>query len=179
MLVRNAVLTDASQIERLISAEVTGSSLIPRSLPEICENIRDFMVVEDKGRVVGCGALHLYGLHLAEIRSITIRKSYRGKGAGRLLVDALLAEAARHRVTCICLFTKIPEFFARLGFRVAERESLPDKAYKDCQYCPKLHACDEIAMVRGELPNFAILAPGEKVSAPGFTELRPGLRILH
>lgn len=179
MLVRNAVLTDAKQIERLISAEVTGSSLIPRSLPEICENIRDFVVAEDKGRVIGCGALHLYGLHLAEIRSITIRKSYRGKGAGRLLVDALLAEAERHRVTCICLFTKIPDFFARLGFRVAEKESLPDKAYRDCQFCPKLHACDEIAMVRGELPNFAILAPNEKMSAPGLTELRPGLRILH
>ena len=179
MLVRNAVLTDAAQIERLISAEVTGSSLIPRSLPEICENIRDFVVIEEKGRVVGCGALHLYGLHLAEIRSITIRKTYRGKGAGRRLVDALLAEADRHRVTCICLFTKIPEFFARLGFRTAERESLPDKAYRDCQFCPKLHACDEIAMVRGELPNFAILAPSEKVNAPGFKELQPGLRILH
>lgn len=179
MLVRNAVLTDAKQIERLISAEVTGSSLIPRSLPEICENIRDFVVAEDKGRVVGCGALHLYGLHLAEIRSITIRKSYRGKGTGRLLVDALLAEADRHRVTCICLFTKIPDFFARLGFRTAEKESLPDKAYRDCQFCPKLHACDEIAMVRGELPNFAILAPSEKVTRPGFTELAPGLRILH
>ena len=179
MLVRSAVLTDASKIERLISAEVTGSSLIPRSLPEICENIRDFLVIEDKGKVVGCGALHLYGLHLAEIRSITIRKTVRGKGAGRLLVDALLAEAERHRVTCICLFTKIPEFFSRLGFRIAERESLPDKAYRDCQFCPKLHACDEIAMVRGELPNFAILAPSEKVNAPGFAELRPGLRILH
>ena len=179
MLVRSAVLTDAKAIERLISAEVTGSSLIPRSLPEICENIRDFVVVEDKGRVLGCGALHLYGLHLAEIRSITIRRSYRGKGAGRILVDALLAEAERHRVTCICLFTKIPDFFARLGFRVAEKESLPDKAYRDCQFCPKLHACDEIAMVRGELPNFAILAPSEKASAPGLTELQPGLRILH
>lgn len=130
------------------------------------------MVIEDKGKVVGCGALHLYGLHLAEIRSITIRKSQRGKGAGRLLVDALLAEAERQRVTCICLFTKIPEWFARLGFRVAERESLPDKAYKDCQFCPKLHACDEIAMVRGELPNFAILAPARE-ERPVLTRIQP------
>ncbi len=166
MLVRNAILPDAQQIERLIACEVTNSSLIPRSLPEICENIRDFTVVEDKGRVVGCGALHLYGLHLAEIRSITIRKSYRGKGAGRMLVDALLGEAERQHVTCICLFTKIPDFFARLGFRPADRESLPDKAYKDCRFCPKLHACDEVAMVRGELPNFAILAPPAHAKVP-------------
>jgi amino-acid N-acetyltransferase len=29
--------------------------------------------------------------------------------------------------------------------------------YKDCLLCPKLHSCDEIAMVRGDLPKFAIL----------------------
>ena len=173
MLARSATLPDAKHIERLITAEVESSSLLPRSLPEICENIRDFTVVEDRGRIVGCGALHLYGLHLAEIRSITIRKSYRGKGAGRVLVDALLAEAEQHKVTCICLFTKIPDFFARLGFRVADRESLPDKAYKDCQYCPKLHACDEIAMVRGELPNFAILAPAGDNALPILTRPQP------
>ncbi len=176
MLARNAILPDAHQIQRLIAAEVTGSSLIPRSLPEICENIRDFIVVEDKGKVVGCGALHLYGLHLAEIRSITVRKSYRKKGAGRVLIEALMNEAERQHVTCICLFTKIPEFFGRLGFRVVDREHLPDKAYKDCQYCPKLHACDEVPMVRGELPNFAILGPRDGV--PVFPQ-QNGLRILN
>jgi amino-acid N-acetyltransferase len=179
MLVRSAVLPDARHIERLVAAEVTNSSLIPRSFPEICENIRDFMVVEDKGKVVGCGALHLYGMHLAEIRSITVRKPYRNKGAGRVLIDALMAEAERQHVTCICLFTKIPDFFGRLGFRTVDRQSLPDKAYKDCQYCPKLHACDEVPMVRGELPNFAILAPHDNVGAPSFPQQRPGFRILN
>jgi len=178
MLARNAILPDAKHIERLIAAEVAPSSLIPRSLPEICENIRDFVVLEDRGRVVGCGALHLYGPHLAEIRSITVRKSFRGKGAGRILVEALLQEAERQRVGCICLFTKVPEFFGRLGFRIVEREALPDKAYKDCQYCPKLRACDEVPMVRGELPNFAILAP-EQVDARVFPTPIAGLRILN
>jgi amino-acid N-acetyltransferase len=179
MLARSAVLPDAHHIERLIAAEVTNSSLIPRSFPEICENIRDFMVVEDKGKIVGCGALHLYGLHLAEIRSITVRKSYRKKGAGRILIDALMAEAERQHVTCICLFTKIPDFFGRLGFRTVDRQSLPDKAYKDCQYCPKLHACDEVPMVRGELPNFAILAPDRVSGPPLLRSDRAGFRILN
>jgi len=60
----------------------------------------------------------------------------------------------------VCLFTRIPEFFAHFGFKQAKREELPDKIYKDCVNCPKLHACDEIAMIRGELPKFAILEPG-------------------
>jgi amino-acid N-acetyltransferase len=172
MLARSAILPDAEQIQRLIAAEVKASSLIPRSLPEICENIRDFMVVEEKGWVVACGALHLYGLHLAEVRSITVRKNWRGKGAGRLLLDSLMKEAERQQVTCICLFTKIPEFFGRLGFRVAERENLADKLYKDCLRCPKLHACDEVAMVRGELPKVPLLGHTE---ARALTRIQPWL----
>ena len=73
-------------------------------------------------------------------------------------MKALMAEAKKHRVGCICLFTRKPDFFARQGFAVAQREDLPDKIYKDCYVCPRFHCCDEVAMVRGELPKFAILA---------------------
>src|SRR5438094_143685 len=107
--------------------------------------------------VVGCGALHLYGLHLAEIRSITVDPAHQGSGGGKLLVRALLSQAKKHAVTCICLFTRKPEFFSQLGFAMAQREDLPDKIYKDCCVCPRFHCCDEVAMVRGELPKFAIL----------------------
>ncbi len=159
MQARNAILPDAILIEALIAAHVPDGTLLPRSLAEICENIRDFVVVEDEGEVIGCGALHLYGPHLAEVRSITVRTVEKGRGAGRVLVEALLGEAERHHVTCICLFTRIPNFFAKLGFAVADRTKIPDKLYKDCQHCPRQNACDEIAMVRGDLPTFAILAP--------------------
>lgn len=160
MQARNAILPDAIVIESLIAAHVGDGTLLPRSLAEICENIRDFVVVEDDaGEIIGCGALHLYGPHLAEVRSINIRRSNNGRGAGRALVEALLREAERHHVTCICLFTRIPDFFAKLGFQVADRAKIPDKLYKDCQHCPRQNACDEIAMFMGELPTFAILAP--------------------
>ena len=107
--------------------------------------------------MIACGALHLYGPHLAEVRSIAVHPDTKGKGAGRRLVKALLHEAERQEVSGVCLFTRIPEFFAPLGFTIANREDLPDKIYKDCLACPKLHCCDEIAMVRGELPKYAFL----------------------
>jgi amino-acid N-acetyltransferase len=59
----------------------------------------------------------------------------------------------------VCLFTRIPDFFFHFGFRVADRTTLPDKIYKDCQTCPRLYACDEVAMVRGPLPRIAVLGP--------------------
>ncbi len=30
--------------------------------------------------------------------------------------------------------------------------------YKDCLRCPRLHACDEIAMYMGELPEKTVLS---------------------
>jgi amino-acid N-acetyltransferase len=150
--VRNAILPDAAAIRRLIDAHTGDGTLLPRSLPELCENIRDFVVVEDRGAVVGCGALHLYGEHLAEIRSIAVLPDARGRGAGRLLVQALLREASRQQVTCVCVFTRIPEFFSPFGFAVTH-ETLPDKLYKDCRRCARRHACDETAMIRGPLPK--------------------------
>lgn len=159
MRTRRAILPDAPSIERLISSHVGDGTLLARSLAEICENIRDFVVVEDGGEIVGCGALHLYGMHLAEIRSINVLPEYRKHGAGRAVIDALMAEARHQQVSCVCLFTRIPEYFGKLGFRQVPRESLPDKAYKDCLTCPRRYACDEVAMVMGEVPDFAILAP--------------------
>ena len=132
MRTRKAILPDAQQIHELIAAYSGDGTLLPRTLPEICENVRDFVVLEDDGRIIGCGALHLYGTHLAEIRSITVAPWAQGKGGGGRLVKSLMAEAKRHRVDCICLFTRKPDFFAHLGFTVAQREDLPDKIYKDC-----------------------------------------------
>jgi amino-acid N-acetyltransferase len=152
---RSAVLPDVERIYAIIQPYADAGTLLPRPVAELNENIRDFVVAAENGRVIGCGALHLYGTHLAEIRSIAVAPEAKGRGAGRALVDALMDEATRQSVTCVCLFTRTPGFFAHLGFEVARREELPDKIYKDCVCCPKLSSCDEIAMVKGQIPaNF-------------------------
>ncbi len=160
MLVRKARLPDADAIHALIRSLSYDGTLLPRSSAEIYENVRDFTVVENaEGEFVGCGALHLYGPHLAEIRSIAVTEKSQKQGAGSALVDALLEEAASHSVTCVCLFTRLPDFFRHLGFVQVERTALPDKIYKDCANCPRINACDEIAMARGILPDIAVLGP--------------------
>jgi amino-acid N-acetyltransferase len=159
MRTREAVLPDAEQIHALIAAYSGDGTLLPRSLAEICENVRDFVVLEHDGRIIGCGALHLYGLHLAEIRSITVNPNCQHSGGGKLLVKALLGQAKKHRVTCVCLFTRIPEFFSRMGFTMAAHQDLPDKIHKDCHKCPRRYCCDEVAMIKGTVPAFAILPP--------------------
>jgi amino-acid N-acetyltransferase len=160
MRARKAHLPDADAIHRLIRSLSFDGTLLPRSPAEIYENIRDFTVVEtSEGEFVGCGALHLYGPHLAEIRSIAVNRQAQKHGAGAVLIDALLQEAESHSVPCVCLFTRIPAFFQRFGFVAVDRTALPDKIYKDCANCPRITACDEIAMARGVLPDTAVLGP--------------------
>ena len=134
MRTRKAILPDAGHIHELISAYSGDGTLLPRTLPEICENVRDFVVLEDEGRIIGCGALHLYGTHLAEIRSITVAAVGAGQRRRRPPVKALMAEAKRHRVDCICLFTRKPDFLRRAGIlgRAARRSSRQDLQRLPC-----------------------------------------------
>ena len=144
---RKAALPDAASIHGLILSYSRAGTLLPRTLSEICENVRDFTVVEYRGEIIGCGALHLYGLHLAEVRSIAVAKPAQRLGAGSKLIGALLDEAQEHSVSQVCLFTRVPEFFGKLGFVEVPHASLPDKIFKDCRNCPMFNKCDEIAMV--------------------------------
>ena len=43
MRTRKAILPDAQQIHKLIGAYSGDGTLLPRTLPEICENVRDFV----------------------------------------------------------------------------------------------------------------------------------------
>jgi amino-acid N-acetyltransferase len=173
-VVRKAKLQDAVNIFELVNSLSGDGTLLRRSYAEICENVRDFTVAEsESGVFLGCGALHLYGPHLAEVRLIVVKPEAKGQGAGGKVLRALLTEAEDQGVTAVCLFTRIPDFFFHFAFRVVDRTALPDKIYKDCQTCPRLYACDEVAMVRGPLPKIAVLGPS-RFSQPELVKLQTG-----
>jgi amino-acid N-acetyltransferase len=153
MRTRQALLQDARPIHQLIHNFTHDGTLLPRRYAEIRANINTFTIVENASRqFIGSAALHVYGQHLAEIRSIAVRPDNKGHGAGGLLVRALLDQAEASGIKCVCLFTRIPAFFEHFHFRVAEHQALPDKILKDCIRCARRNACDEIAMVIGDLP---------------------------
>ena len=165
MRTRSAIVGDARHVAALVANYSGDGTLLPRTYAEVCENIRDFVVVEEEGKIIGCGALHIYGPHLAEVRSIAVTPRAQRRGAGRRVVRWLLKEARRQRITRVCLFTRIPEYFARLGFSLAQREQIPDKLYRDCLACPRLECCDEIAMVREEVLAEDAVAESARVAA--------------
>jgi len=167
MRTRKARLCDVDAIYQLVDSFSYDGTLLRRSYMEIRENIGTFTIVETNlNEFIGCAALHVYGPHLAEVRSIVVRAEIKGHGAGGLLVRSLLHQADENGIQCVCLFTRMPDFFEHFRFRAVEHHALRDKVLKDCLRCARRHSCDETAMAIGELPALHDGASGDFMPAP-------------
>lgn len=146
--IRKATLGDIPALLALINAYAKGGIMLPRTEFEMAENIRDFVVATEDGRLTGCGALHFYTPTAGEIRSLAVEPGLKTRGIGRAIVEALENEACEHHLQALFAFTYVDGFFRKLGFEEVDRGELPLKAWKDCLRCPKFQACDEIAMLK-------------------------------
>src|SRR5688572_9440744 len=54
-----------------------------------------FLIAQDAGAYVGCGALRRFSDTACEMKRLYVRPSGEGKGSGRLLATTLIAEARR------------------------------------------------------------------------------------
>jgi amino-acid N-acetyltransferase len=153
MEIRQASLIDIPPLLGLINAYASQGVMLPRTEFEMAENIRDFQVAFDSGRLVGCGALHFYTPTSGEIRSLAVEPGLKTKGIGRRLVETLEAEARANDLHSLFAFTYVDGFFHKLGYTEVDRGELPLKAWKDCLRCPKFQACDEIAMLKRLKPG--------------------------
>jgi len=88
------------------------------------------------------------GLSIVWADLSAVDPAHRGKGIGKRLVEACLAEAEQLRLRRVMTLTYEQAFFERLGFRVVDRQHLPLKVWSECVRCPKNQHCDEIAMIR-------------------------------
>lgn len=122
--------------------------MLKRPVENIIEHIRNFFVAEYQGRLIGCCAVAFYTVKLAEIRSLAVVDEFRGKGVGSLLVKKAELVLTEEGVREVFVLTLSPGFFSKMGYKEVEKEYFPQKIWRDCTNCPKLMACDEIAMVR-------------------------------
>lgn len=135
-------------MKALLDEAAAEGAVLPRALPELYENVRDFIVYADEKGIGGCVALHIDMIDLAEVRSLVVRKDLRGQGVGEMLVNAALEEAQSLDIARVYALTRVENFFLRNGFRIIEREELPYKVFKDCTRCRLFPGCDEVAVVR-------------------------------
>jgi amino-acid N-acetyltransferase len=147
-MLRKASIKDIKKIHSIVNASASIGEMLPRSLGELYDNMRDYFVYENKGKVLGTCALHICWEDLAEIRSLCVAESSRKKGIGRMLVDVCIEEAKQLEIPRLFLLTYQDMFFVKCGFKVVDKKDLPQKIWSDCIRCPKFPECDEIAMIR-------------------------------
>jgi amino-acid N-acetyltransferase len=148
-MLRKARIRDISLIHRVINSCAERGEMLPRSLAELYDNMRDYFVYEhpETGEVGGACSLHVCWEDLAEIRSLCVVEHLRGLGVGADLVRACMEEATQLAIEKLFVLTYRCEFFRRFGFTEVEKTKLPQKIWTDCVKCPKFPLCDEVAMI--------------------------------
>ena len=148
MIFRKATFSDVESILKLINEYAQQGLMLARSRKTLYEGLREFVLAEEDGEVVGVAALHLGWDELAEIRALAVHPSKVKSGIGRTIVEKLTEEAKKLGVKTLFALTYQPGFFRKLGFKEVEKDSVPQKMWKECIICPKFPNCDEIAMVK-------------------------------
>ncbi|MFT3787118.1 MAG: N-acetyltransferase [Tepidisphaeraceae bacterium] len=167
--VRAARLADVPRIHEVINFHAELGKMLFKSYADLYENIRDYAVAETemngKQEVVGCVALGIIWADMAEVRALAVDERARGRGVGTKLVEWCVADARRMQIRKLMSLTYEERFFAKLGFVVVNKDTLPLKVWTDCVKCPKVDNCDEIAMVR-ELTDVPILEAPKALPTP-------------
>ena len=148
MKIRKAKIHDVTAIHRLLSHFAEKGLLLPRSLSDLYDHLRDYNVFEDEhGRIIGTAALNVSWDDLAEIRSLAVIEDCQARGLGRRLVEHCLSDAITLGIYRVFTLTYQPEFFRKLGFSEVDKAVLPHKIWADCVHCPKFPNCDETALL--------------------------------
>lgn len=123
-IVRRATTADVRAIRGLVDTYADDRRLLSKATVTLYEDVQEFFVAEvgaevgtaGNADVVGCGALHVLWEDLAEVRTVAVDPTMRGRGIGGLVLSRLLDQARSigvHRVFCLTFETG---FFGRHGF---------------------------------------------------------------
>jgi amino-acid N-acetyltransferase len=146
-MIRVANFEDLLKIQELINTYASKGEMLSLGYNEIAERILEFVVWEENNKILGCCALHPSWEYLAEIRSLAVNETAKGKGIGRKLVEYCLDTAKHIKAKKVFALTYQVNFFKKLGFEIIEKEKLPQKIWSDCIKCIKFPNCDEIAVI--------------------------------
>ena len=166
-MVRKARIVDSERIQEIVNFYAQKDLMLPLSLNEVYERLRDFSVYsetvrwnstgqrpvlakgryEEDGEVAGCVALHISWSALAEVRSLAVSEKRQDEGIGKRLLLASIEEAKILEIPRVFTLTRIPSFFEKYGFKKIDKAELPHKIWADCLKCPKFPNCDEVALI--------------------------------
>lgn len=148
MKIRPAKVQDVKQMHKIIEFYADNKEMLHRSLNSIYENIQEYVVAEEKGKIIACGALHVSWDDLAEVKALAVEKSYARKGIGTKIVKILEQNALALGIYATFALSFKPEFFKKMGYEVISREILPQKIWSECINCHLFPDCGEVPLIK-------------------------------
>lgn len=148
MKIRPAKVQDVKQMHKIIEFYADNKEMLHRSLNSIYENIQEYVVAEEKGKIIACGALHVSWDDLAEVKALAVEKSYARKGIGTKIVKTLEQNALALGIYATFALSFKPEFFKKMGYEVISREILPQKIWSECINCHLFPDCGEVPLIK-------------------------------
>ena len=159
MNIRPARVGDMPAICDLIRTFADRKLMIRRSLGELYESIREFLVATDEtGKILGCAALHVFWDDLAELKCLAVSEEAQGRGVGKRLVEACWDAARVLEIQSVFTLTYVSDFFEKCGYHQIEKSDLPHKIWNECVRCPLFPSCTEVALIRNaiEVPSRSV-----------------------
>ncbi len=129
--VRRARTADVAAIRRLVDEYSGERILLSKETVTLYEDVQEFHVACVGEEVVGCGALHVLWSDLAEVRTLAVAPSSRGRGAGSALLERLLSVARSVGVSRVFCLTFETAFFAAHGFTEIDGAPVTPEVYTE------------------------------------------------
>lgn len=130
-LVRPARTSDVELIRRLVDVYSDSGHLLDKPTVTLYEDIQEFVVAEVDGEPVGCGALHVLWVDLAEVRTVAVDPACKHRGVGHAILEALLVRARAVGVQRVFCLTFEVGFFGAHGFKPFTATAVEPGVYEE------------------------------------------------
>lgn len=131
--VRPALPRDVPTVRDLVEPYAQSRILLAKEWVGYYEAIQEFLVAEAEGvqqpTVVGCGALHVMWSDLAEIRTLAVHPTWRGRKVGHALLAALIERARALGLRRVFCLTFEVDFFTSHGFAPIDGTPVAPEVY--------------------------------------------------
>ncbi|KLO62276.1 N-acetylglutamate synthase [Dermacoccus sp. PE3] len=128
---RSARTPDVRGIRTLVGPYVESKAIVDKPVVSYFESLSEFVVVELDGEIVGCGALHVIWENVAEVRTLAVSPTVKGRGIGSMILDELVRRARAVGVSRVFCLTFETAFFGRHGFVEIEGAPVTREVYAE------------------------------------------------
>jgi amino-acid N-acetyltransferase len=130
--VRPAITSDVLAIRDLVENYAgDGPRLLRKNTVTLYEDVQEFYVAEQDGKILGCGALHVMWHDLGEIRTVAVDPAIKGQGIGSQILNVLTQRAINLGLTKLFCLTFETQFFTGHGFMPIEESPVDASTFAE------------------------------------------------